>query len=271
MTIFFIKFFVTVFAVILIAEVAKRINPNIAGILMGLPLGAAISVYFFDYEQGTDFVLAAIPWGIAGLSSTVVFALAYLCAGRLCAGWRPAAQIAASGAASLLAWAVSAVLLRFVRMSLAVATAIFAAAIILNILILRKIRRPTGKTSDKASSLKVILLRAAAAGITISLVTGFAQLIGSSWSGIVSAFPVMMLPLMIVLHYEDGHRSYPGIVYSYAYSIPNLLVFYLCLYFFLPRIGINISYIILYSISALILWLLNKLRVKDEKYGRLGG
>jgi hypothetical protein len=264
MTIFFIKFFITVFAVILIAEVAKRINPNIAGILMGLPLGAAISVYFFDYEQGTDFVLAAIPWGIAGLSSTVVFALAYLCAGRLCAHWRPAAQIAASSAASLLAWAVFVILLHFVRMSLAVAVAIFAAAIILNMLILRKIRRPHGKASDTASSLGVILLRAAAAGTTISLVTGFARLMGSSWSGIISAFPVMMFPLMIVLHYEDGDKAYPGIVYSYAYSIPNLLVFYLCLYFLLPRIGINISYIILYCLSACILWLLNKLRLRTE-------
>jgi hypothetical protein len=261
MTIFLIKFFITVFAVIIISEVAKRINPNIAGILMGLPLGAAISVYFFDYEQGTDFVLAALPWGIAGLSSTLVFALAYLCMGRLCARRGLVTQIAASVAASLAAWAVFAVLLHFVPMGLAAAIAIFAASIILNILILRKIQRPAEKATDKASSPGIILLRAGTAGITISLVTGFAKLIGSSWSGIISAFPVMMFPLMIVLHYEDGDKTYPGIVYSYAYSIPNLLVFYLCLYFLLPRIGRNISYIILYILSALILWMLNKVRL----------
>ena len=265
MTIFFVKFFITVFAVVILAELAKRVHPNVTGILMGLPLGAAISTYFFAYELGTDFALAAIPWGIAGLSSTVVFALAYLCTGRACAARGPAVRIIASCVVSLFAWAVFASLLRLVSMSITSATLIFAVVIAANLIILRKLRRPIEKPQNKASSLRTILVRAFAAGTSISLVTGFAEIIGSSWSGILGAFPVMMFPLMMVLQYEDGEKTYPGIIYSYAYSIPNLIVFYLSLYFLLPRLGLNISYIILYALSAVLLLLLNKLRGILEK------
>jgi hypothetical protein len=264
MTIFFIKFFITVFCVVALAEVANRVNPNIAGILMGLPLGAAISAYFFTIEQGLVFVLDTIPWGIAGLSSTMVFALAYLCAGRACARLSPVFQIVVSSAASLAAWAVFAFLLHFVHITLFRAACIFASAIVLNLFVLSRLKRPVDKLPDKASSLGIILLRASAAGTSISLVTGFARLIGPSWSGILSAFPVMMFPLMVVLHFENGERSYPGIIYSYAYSIPNLLVFYVSLYFLLPRIGLNFSYILLYAFSVFFLWFLNKVRVWSE-------
>ncbi|MCL1818976.1 MAG: hypothetical protein FWG35_08585, partial [Spirochaetaceae bacterium] len=152
MSIFLVKFFITIFAVIILAEIAKRIHPNVAGILMGLPPGAAISMYFFAYENGTEFALSVIPWGIAGLSSTVVFALAYLCAGRACARRGPLVRIGASAGASLLAWAVFALLLRLIPMSLPLAAIIFGSAITANLLILRKLRRPVEKTQNRASS-----------------------------------------------------------------------------------------------------------------------
>jgi hypothetical protein len=71
----------------------------------------------------------------------------------------------------------------------------------------------------------------------------------------------MMFPLMIVLHFEDGSQAYPGIIHAYAYSITNLILFYLGMYFLLPRAGINIAYLILYPVSGLYLWQLSRFRV----------
>jgi uncharacterized membrane protein (GlpM family) len=260
MTIFLIKFFITVLCVIILSEIAKRIHPNVAGILMGLPLGSAISSYFFAYEHGVDFTMQTVPWGIAGLASTVVFSLAYLWMGRLSAKTHRLAQVSLTGAVSLLAWGGFALLLHQIPVNLPVALLILAVVIFLNLRILKSFGTSGGKTSEKASSLGVILFRALVAGTSISLVTGFARVIGSSWSGLVSAFPVMMFPLMIVLQFEDGQQAYPGVIHSYAYSITNLIMFYLGIYFLLPRVGINVTYLILYPVSGLYLWRLGRFR-----------
>jgi hypothetical protein len=262
MTIFFIKFFITVFCVIILSEVAKRINPSAAGILMGLPLGSAISSYFFTFEQGVGFMLETIPWGIAGLSSTVVFSLAYLCAGKFFANLSRVPQIALTAAFAVLAWSGFAAFLHLMPLNLPAAVAIFGFVVFMNAKILKRFKNRGQKSSDPASSLSVILFRAFIAGTSISLVTGFAAVIGSAWAGLVGAFPVMMFPLMIVLHFEDGERAYPGVVHAYAFSITNLLGFYLGLFFLLPWMGINMAYLILYPLSALYLWRINAFRAR---------
>jgi hypothetical protein len=260
MTIFFIKFFLTVFCVLALSEIAKRIHPAVAGILMGLPLNAAISSYFFHYEQGFAFLMQTIPWGIAGLCSTTVFALAYLWTGNLCRNLPRGVQICVTPLASILAWGIFGLLLYQLPMNLPAAVCIFILVTAGNLRILKFFPYQGDKTSSTAFSFRVMLVRAAVAGASISLVTGFANVIGVEWSGLAGTFPAFMFPLMIVLHFEDGWRAYPGVIHAYAYSITNLLLFYLGVYVLLPRLGINISYIILYLVSVLYLWQLGRLR-----------
>jgi hypothetical protein len=260
MTIFFIKFFLTVFGVIALSEIAKRVHPAAAGILMGLPLNAAISSFFFHYEQGFVFLMETIPWGIAGLSSTTVFALAYLWMGRLCRNLPRAAQICLTGLFSLCCWGGFGLFLRRVPMNLPAAVCIFVLVTAGNLKILKFFPYQGDKTSNTASSFRIMLFRAAVAGVSISLVTGFANIIGAAWSGIAGNFPAFMFPLLIVLHFEDGWKAYPGIIHAFSRSITNLLLFYLGLRVLLPVLGIYVSYLILYPASALYLWQLDRLR-----------
>ncbi|MDR1627006.1 MAG: hypothetical protein LBT33_10760 [Spirochaetia bacterium] len=262
MAIFFIKFFLTIFCVIALSEVAKRIHPAVAGILMGLPLNAAISSYFFHYEQGFDFLMKTIPWGIAGLSSTMVFALAYLWAGRLCRALPRGVQICVAALAALLSWGAFGLVLQQIPMNLPVAVCVFILATAGNLKALKRFPYQGDKTSNAASSVRIMLFRAAVAGASISLVTGFANIIGVAWSGIAGTFPAFMFPLMIVLHFEDGGKAYPGVIHAYSYSVTNLLLFYLGMYVLLPPLGIHIAYIILYVASALYLWRLGRFRAR---------
>jgi hypothetical protein len=260
MTAFFIKFFITVFCVIILSEIAKRINPDVAGIIMGLPLGAGISSFFFVYDEGVPFMMETVAWSIAGLSSTMIFAFSYLFAGHLGGNLRRIPQVCLTGICSVFVWGVFAFFLRQAAINLPVALGIFIIVFAGNLRVLRRFPFRGGRVSEKASSFKMILFRALVAGTTISLITGFARIIGPSWAGLAGAFPVMMFPLLLVLQFEDGQAAYPGVIHAFSYSITCLLLFYIGLYVLLPRAGLYPSYFILYPLLGLYLWRLGRFR-----------
>ncbi|PIQ38778.1 MAG: hypothetical protein COW58_15430, partial [Thalassolituus sp. CG17_big_fil_post_rev_8_21_14_2_50_53_8] len=49
------KILVTFLTVVLLAKVAERMSPRHAGLLAGFPLGTAIALYFFGWQQGPQF------------------------------------------------------------------------------------------------------------------------------------------------------------------------------------------------------------------------
>ena len=80
-----VKILVSISMVLILAEIAKRVNPALSGIISGLPLGTGLSVYFIALQEGIPFMSGGIPWGIAGLASSASFCLTYLLAGGLTA------------------------------------------------------------------------------------------------------------------------------------------------------------------------------------------
>ena len=62
-----LKIAIAAVTVVVLAEIAKRVDPVLSGVLLGLPLGAGLSVYFVALEQGVDFIVPGLPWAIAGL------------------------------------------------------------------------------------------------------------------------------------------------------------------------------------------------------------
>jgi uncharacterized membrane protein (GlpM family) len=74
----FVKLFTSILIVISIAEISKRINPILGGLVSGLPLGTGLSVYFISYKFGSNYLLEVIPWGICGLISSIIFCFIYL-------------------------------------------------------------------------------------------------------------------------------------------------------------------------------------------------
>ncbi len=273
MTEFLIKLAVTIFIVLALAEVSRRVSPGLAGILSGLPLGAGLTMYFVAREQGSAFALAAVPWGILGLSSSIVFSLAYLLVGRVLPadarrGRLPA--VLACTAASLAAFFVTAALFRRLAVTLAASLAITLAVGAANMIVLRRLGIADSGGAGKPSGYRSLLLRAVVAGAIVCAITGAARAVGSAWTGLFSGFPAMLMPLYIVLHYEDGDRLYPGIIHGFAWSVSNLVLFYLSILLFVPRLGLGLSFVAIYALSGLYLWALNGLRRRVTQGTRLG-
>jgi hypothetical protein len=260
MHIFFIKFAVTVFMVVGLSEVARRANPRIAGILVGLPLGAGLSAYFFTIERGQEFTLAAVPWGIAGLSASIVFSLAYMMTGRALRLPGRVPPIVASSIAAIAAYFATGRLLMMLELTTFRSAAITILLMVANIAFVRGLDLPRNKGASKPMGPAVIVFRAVVGGLTVATVTSLAGVVGAGWSGIMSAFPAMLFPILLVLHFEEGDRLYPGVIEGFGYGIGNLVIFYALLSFLLPRLGLNLSFVILYAVSALVLWAIARLR-----------
>lgn len=265
---FLVKLAVTVAVVLALTEVSRRVSPTLAGILSGLPLGAGLTMYFVAAEQGPEFALAAVPWGILGLSSSIVFSLAYLLVGRLGrrGGWpdrRPWGRLASvlvCTSAALTAFFATAALFRTLSVSLGLSLAVTLPVIAANIVVLRRLGWGDRSGGRPPFSYRSLLFRAAVAGALVSAATGAAAAVGREWTGLFSGFPMMLMPLYIVLHFEEGDRLYPGIIAGFAWSVTNLVLFYLSILVFLPALGLGLSFAAIYALSGFYLWALNAVR-----------
>lgn len=249
-----LKIAIAAATVVGLAEIAKRIDPVLSGVLLGLPLGAGLSVYFVAAEQGVDFVVPGLPWAIAGLCAAVVFCTVYLAVGQRLKCGR-LLEVAGCSVAAMAAFFGSAALVRSLEWTVLGATVAFLAVAAANIFLLKLFPRPKNIASGKATGFTGLLLRGLIAGTIITAVTLVAPLAGSQWTGILSSFPSTLYALLIIVHFETGQAVYPGIIHSFARSVPALAVFYLGCMTLLPTLGLNLGFLSVYGISAAYVYL----------------
>ena len=262
MELILLKLGISILAVVGLAEIAKRVDPALSGVLLGLPLGAGLSVYFIAYEHGIEFLVAGIPWAIAGLAASLLFCLGYLFAGLKCDGRK-----SSMGTASLLAmmaFFASGAFIRWLEFDIPGSILVFVVVAAGNVYILRFMPGRTSNRRSKSLSLKELLLRGLIAALIITGVTVAAPLAGSRWAGILSSFPSTLYALLVIVHYETGNELYPAIIRNFAHGVTALVVFYLGCWAILPVLGLNMGFLIVYGISAVYLYGLYKLA------GRLG-
>jgi hypothetical protein len=258
-----LKIVISVVTVVALAEIAKRVDPLLSGILMGLPLGAGLAVYFIAFEQGTEFLMKGLPWAIAGLASSLLFCTVYMFAGTRIRRHR----LMSVGIASIVAISVffgSGAILRGIDFTVAGSVFFFLLAAGVNIFILRFMMESKEVKRSKPMGLKSLAMRGFIAGLIILGATIAAPLAGSRWAGILSSFPSTLYALLIIVHYETGDDLYPSIIRGFAHSVPALALFYLGCMAIIPPLGLNAGFVVVYGISAsyvyLTHWLLQRIK-----------
>ena len=149
----------------------------------------------------------------------------------------------------------SAALVRSLEWTVLGATVAFLAVAAANIFLLKLFPRPKNIASGKATGFAGLMLSGLIAGTIITAVTLVAPLAGSQWTGILSSFPSTLYALLIIVHFETGQAVYPGIIHSFARSVPALAVFYLGCMTLLPTLGLNLGFLAVYGISAAYVYL----------------
>ena len=249
MSLLLAKIAITVAFVFVLTWIAERVNPVIAGILSGFPLGIALTLYFFGFEQGADFAAASAQATVAAFAANIASFYFYgLAIIKLNASVWQASLI------GLLAFFAVAILLSFTAadQSLLLGLAIAIAAILLFQYLQKHFK---GKQIANRDPLTIanILLRSGAAAATVVLITWLAHSIGVKWSGLLAGFAITAFPFLVLIHLTYGKDVAIAIIQKYPLGIGSLVVYCLGIVQFYPSFGVNLGTVFSLGYSLLYL------------------
>jgi uncharacterized membrane protein (GlpM family) len=177
-----------------ISFAGKRWGPNVAGWLAGFPSLTGPILAFLAYERGAEFTVQAAVLSLAAVVPAISFGVAY--------AWS-CARLPWPGAlaCAMAAWMSAALLLAQLPLSVPLSLGLSLATLFVAP---RLFPRPRGQWSSRALPAQELLLRMGAGAAMVLGVTAAAEALGSTWTGLFAAFPVMSIVLAVFSHRANG-------------------------------------------------------------------
>ncbi|MEQ6918640.1 hypothetical protein [Halomonas aquatica] len=258
------KLLVSIAAVLGLSMIAERVNPRVAGLLSGYPLGTAIALFFIGLEISPTFATESAVHTLAGFSATLALGGGYL----LCARRDGLTGVLAGSAGGFIAWLAVSLLLTQLEFTRLTGTLTTLAAIIVFLRLYRRVpdtvAGPRGGFSWAALGLRAAL----AAGI-IFLITGLAHVMPAAWAGVMAAFPVTMYPFLVILHLTHGAAPVATVIKHYPAGLGALLCYALSISLTYERLGLLIGTLAGFVVATA--WLLAWTRLQAWRTRRLAG
>lgn len=255
----FIKMGTAVLMVVVLSVLAEAVSPRFAGMISGYPLGAAISLFFIGFEIGPEFAAQSALYTMLGLIATLVFAHSYyrcsVLAGKLSKG----STILLASTAGVSGYFLAAWVLHLLRVSLTLSLLLPTAAIFLCHHLFNHIEDVT--ISQKVRwTLRLLLFRALFAACAVVLITSTARLVGPGWAGLFAAFPMTMLPLLVIIHYTYDAPRVHAVLKSFPKGLGSLVVYTLAVFIYYPLYGIYLGTLTAYGLATFYLVLIQSCR-----------
>lgn len=229
---------------------AEHRSPRVAGVLSGYPLGIAIALFFVGIENGPQFAAQSAIYTVVGLSASLALVAAYRWIGQRVVRH----QVAMTAILSVPVFLLTAAIVRGVSFGLWVGVAFTVCAILVS---WWWFRNDENVTIDRRVQLTfvVLLVRAVAAASIIVVVTGLAGTIGEEWTGILSAFPMTLFPLLVIIHHTYGWPQVRTIIRNFPLGMGSLLVYALSVAITYPRYGVALGTFLSFFFATLYLTL----------------
>jgi hypothetical protein len=251
-TLFILKAVISISIVVALSLIAERAGPRVAGLLTGLPLGAGMVVIFTGAEQGADFAARSAHHMIPSFVTTLVFVYLYAAvAARQGIGgikgviWP---SIAANAGYACAAWGVSLVHLPLWASVPLIALCLIGASRLMaylpNTPIMARVR----------FGWRVMAFRAGMATAAILLITGIAGNIGEQWTGILTAFPITLFPLILVIHITYTGNEISAVLKHVPMGLGGVVSFCITAKFSLPAMGLGWGTTVAYVVAAVYLF-----------------
>lgn len=243
-----LKAIVSVGIVVGLSVAAERAGPRLAGLLIGLPLGAGMVVVFTGYEQGADFAAAAAVHMVPGFLTTFVFIYAYgAIAARQNRGGLRSVVIPTLGAH--VGYGTAAWVLSQFQIPLMVSIPMLCIGVVI-------VHRMMASLPDNPITArvtfgwKVLAFRAGMATTVIIIITSIAGLVGPQWTGLLTAYPITLLPLVLVLHITYSGAEVAAVLKHVPFAMGSVTSFCLAIVFTLPAFGLWWGVLIAYGAAA---------------------
>ena len=257
MFIILLKILVSVFIVLGLVFISER-NPKIGGLLVGLPLGTGIMIFFYSIEQGIPFVLQGIPYGICGLVGSLSFGIGFYLGGKFFIK-NPVLHVISALCGGFFAFLCISTLITLCKITLLISLVIFLIGMSFAVYFFKHIPQHK-KTMPKRFRISALIFRTIFVVIIVLTVTALAQKIGTRWAGFMASFPTTLCPLLIILAYSDKDELYPNVLKHFSFSVTTTVFFYLLVLWLFPILGIYYGIVVIYLLCFLYLYTLNKIK-----------
>jgi hypothetical protein len=260
------KIVVSVGFVLVGTAAAERLGPRLGGLIAATPQMAVVSLIFFAIEQGHAFAAESSFWNIRGMCSTIPVLLVYLVATKLVAAPR-GASIAVGVVLGSASFVLAASLFGAIPMGRATVIPFAAAVCAVTSWMVWRLPETAELRRVPASPL-LLATRAVASALTVVVVTSLAHLLGPKWSGLMVAFPVNTLPVIVILHWHYGSDVIKPFIKRFPSGVFGVCLFNLVAFLFLERLGLPVTVALAYGIDiayvALVGWL-SRPRTRDDR------
>ncbi len=255
--VFLAKLTSSVSIVVLLSWIAEHVSPKVAGLLSGYPLGAAIALFFYGIEMSPEFASKSAVYTMTGLVASQVFVFCYY---RASVYFKKlnifySSMIALSGY-FLVIW-----LIHFVKLNSALAVVVPIISIFLFSHLFRKIENMEIQKRLNLS-FSLLFLRSIFAGSIILVVTGTAKWVNSTWAGLLSAFPVTLFPLMLIIHFTYGTKYVHTIIKNFPMGLGSLITYALTVSIGYPFYGVYLGTFISFVMATGYLLIYNLITTK---------
>jgi hypothetical protein len=192
-----VKMAVTAGFVLAATVTAERAGPLVGGLVATLPIGAGPVYVFLAMDHDVHFIAASALNSLAINAVNVFFALNY----ALLAQKR---SLAASLGGAFAVWVVLAITIHSIQWSFATAAAMNV--VVLSVCLwlarpLRHVRMPAFRARWTDLAMRAVLV-----AVLVGVVVTFSFQLGSSGSGILAVFPVVLISIMFILHSRVGGK-----------------------------------------------------------------
>lgn len=215
----------------------RRWGPRLAGLLVALPIVAGPILLFYALEQGAGFAASAARSTLLGIAPLTAFCLVHAAVARALTRLprRLAAPLSlASGWGTFL---LLAALLRPVQLPAWACTAVGAAALAAGVALVPAVP-PDGQPGLRHHPALELALRMAAAALLVTALTGLAASLGSTWSGLLTPFPVASSVVVVGAHLADGPQSLPETLRGFLLGLFGFVAFLTVLAWALEPLGV---------------------------------
>jgi hypothetical protein len=227
---------------LMLSLAGKRWGPSVAGWLAGLPVVAGPILFFVALEQGNEFAAAAASSTLAAIFTLQSFSVSYSHV-----AWRSKWPVALGFASC--AWLIAALLVAELPNSLSVSLGIAAATLVLAPRLFPVLPAEISVRAVASSELAVRLCAGAALTVVVTLAAGK---VGSQWSGILVAFPILTSVMAVFSHRGQGTAFTSALLRATATGLYSFAAFFLVISVALPRTGALAAFAVATAVSVVV-------------------
>jgi hypothetical protein len=223
------KMAVTALFLVVATFAAERAGPVVGGMISTLPISAGPAYVFLALDHDVHFIAASALGSFVVNIAICIFALVY-------AALAQRRNLLFSVAPAMLVWFAVAAILRCVAWT--TATAILANVVVFAVCLTLGNRFRHAPMRFALRRWYDIPLRAAMVSTVVAVVVSLSATVGPTLTGILAAFPVVLLCLVLILHPRIGGRATAAVLANSMLGLIGFASFCLTLHLAAVPLGV---------------------------------